>query len=283
MKFYFQLEFPIPKGKEEKLETFLINNDVNTILEINRIITIAFQQNEKKKLETLKINLLRSGLIKEKELNVEIIASHNWNKEWEKTIDPVFIKDKIIIYPSWKKNKIKRFKNRILIEIDPKMSFGTGHNETTQLILEMMCDYIDRNDVKMLDYGCGTGILAIAGIKLGIRKAIAIDIDKDSIMNAKEYIRNNNTETYITLKKCDINKISQKIFDVITANINYTIITRNIKLIKDKLSNYGKLFITGILQDEERDIFRVLYKNQFTILEVRRKAEWISIIAVNKQ
>jgi len=70
-------------------------------------------------------------------------------------------------------------KDKILIEIDPKMSFGTGHNETTQLVIELLIDEIDEEDKYILDYGCGTGILSIASIKLGMEKAIAIDIDDD--------------------------------------------------------------------------------------------------------
>jgi ribosomal protein L11 methylase PrmA len=66
----------------------------------------------------------------------------NWNVKWEKSIKPVYIRDKIVIYPSWKKHHIKDSNRKVNIEIDPKFSFGTGHNGTTQLILEMMCDHL---------------------------------------------------------------------------------------------------------------------------------------------
>ncbi len=140
------------------------------------------------------------------------------------------------------------------------MSFGTGHNETTQLILELMCDYITTNDKTMLDYGCGTGILAIAGIKLGLNKAIAIDIDSDGIENAEENIKNNNCEN-----------------SIICANLTSQIIIQNLKNISKKLKPNGKLFITGILKDEKKSIINELKKCRFEIKEIRDKAEWTGL------
>jgi ribosomal protein L11 methyltransferase len=106
------------------------------------------------------------------EIKIEKFEDRNWNDEWEKSIQPVYIKDKIIIHSSWNKDSIVNPDGKILIEIDPKMSFGTGHNETTQVVLEMLCEYLMRNDKTMLDYGAGTAVLSIAAAKLGVENIL---------------------------------------------------------------------------------------------------------------
>ena len=196
--------------------------------------------------------------------------------EWEKSIEPVYIKDKIIVYPSWKNNELKNPNGKILIEIDPKMSFGTGHNETTQMMLELMYDYIDNNDKYLLDYGCGTAVLAIAGIKLGVKLAVAIDIDEDSILNAMECMRKNEVSNIVKLYKTNINEISEKDFDIIVCNIDRTVILGNLKTIHAKLKPGGKLFITGILREEENEVKDSLKKQKFELIETRNKAEWLA-------
>jgi ribosomal protein L11 methyltransferase len=200
----------------------------------------------------------------------------------ESSIKPVYIKNRIIIYPSWKKDSVSKERDKILIEIDPKMSFGTGHNDTTQLILEMMYDLMGPNDVSMLDYGCGTSILAIAAIKLGLKKAVSIDIDDDAIENAKENIRKNKVERQISLHKSEINKITESEFDIICANLTSSVVLVNLNYIADKLRTGGKLFVTGILVEEKDEMGKTLIKNNFEIKEIRHKGEWCGFYCLLK-
>ena len=132
----------------------------------------------------------------------------------------------------------------------------------------------------MLDYGCGTAVLAIAGVKLGIKKAVAIDIDEDSIINAEEYIKRNGVSKSIKLYKANINCIKETDFDIITANIDRTVITENLEIIHSKLKTNGKLLITGILHEEEKEITNALRKQNFKIIEIRKKAEWLAFYSV---
>ena len=162
------------------------------------------------------------------------------------------------------------------------MSFGTGHNETTQLILEFLVDKIDINDNFMLDYGCGTGILSIAAVKLGVKKVMAIDIDEDSIQNAEEYIDNNHVKDEIKLFKGDISDIQETGFDIICANIIRSVIEDNLNFIYSKLKYNGKLFISGVLIDEQDKILASLNKYNFKIENIIRKAEWLGIYAKKK-
>ena len=273
-KIYYGVIIAFSKDNYDDIYNLLYVEDIKTILEDNGII--KFYIEEISTAELIKEKLLSLPSITEKDISIYKLENHDWKKEWEKSIEPVYIKDRIIVYPSWKKNKLENPNGKILIEIDPKMSFGTGHNETTQLMLEMMCEYIDNKDKYLLDYGCGTAVLAIAGIKLGIESAVAIDIDEDSIVNAKEYISNNKVSDYIKLYKANIDEISEKDFDVIVCNIDRTVITANLDTINSKLKPGGKLFITGILLEEENEIIEALEEYKFKHIETRKKAEWLA-------
>lgn len=282
-KSFFELEIEFNDSNYEKVLEVIYLSNIKNILETDKSLILYFTESDKNKTDELVRIIFSKKLADKKSIILKVIQEQDWNDNWKKTIKPVFIKDKIIIYPSWLKKEIQRFKNRILIEIDPKMSFGTGHNETTQLVLELMCDFFDSNDKYVLDYGCGTGVLAIAAVKLGVKKAIAIDIDEDSIENAKEYSVINKVSDKIKIYKKDIFEIRNKNFDIIYANILRNVIEKNLNEINCKLKIGGKLFISGVLADEENKISDSLRESNFRIIDKRFKSEWLGIFAVKEK
>lgn len=279
---YFELEIAFNPGNIDEIYNELYLNGITSIIEENGVIKASLPEDMINTLEAIRDNLINNNIVKNHSIFISRFENMDWNKEWEKTIEPVYIKDKIIIYPSWKKDSLVNTESRILIEINPKMSFGTGHNETTQLILELMSDYMEQKDNFVLDYGCGTAVLAIAAAKLGAGQVIAIDIDDDSIDNAKEYISLNRTENNIKLYKSDITGISENGFDVVCANITSGVIIPNLNNIYNKLKPAGKLFITGILIEEKPGLINQINKAGFTILDNRDKAEWTGFYAIKK-
>jgi ribosomal protein L11 methyltransferase len=276
---YLELQIIYNKENYETIYNNLYISGVDSILEDDKCLRIYFPQDKKKEIEEL-MSILRekTGLNKDK-LILNKIETRNWNKEWEDSIEPIYLKDKIIIYPSWKKNKLINPNNKVLIEIDPKMSFGTGHNETTQLVLDFLIDEIDEEDKYMLDYGCGTGILTICSIKLGIEKAVALDIDEDSIKNAKENFKVNGVGKNVKLIKANISEIKESRFDIICANIIRSVIEENLGSIYDKLKTGGKLFISGVLDTEEEKIRFILENKGFELKQINYKSEWLGIYA----
>lgn len=281
-RIYYKTEISYSPDNCDSIYNTLYLNGISSILDENGIISFFLPVEDIKNLEELKKELLNINGVHENNVLIEKFSDHDWNNEWEQTIEPVYIKNKIVVSPSWKLDSIPDKENKIIIVIDPKMSFGTAHNETTQMMLDMMLDYFEPSDKYLLDYGCGTAVLAIAAVKLGIQKALAIDIDDDSIDNAKEYIDLNGASENIILKKANIAGIEEKDFDVIIANIDRTVITSNIKSIYSKLKKGGKLFITGILIEEERELVECLKSNNFRIVETVTKAEWLSFYALKK-
>lgn len=271
-----EIRISFKKGYSDSIYGYLYRKGISTVLEERNSYKFYIPE--------IHCGKVIEGLIKSGLKGITAVRSvpykdKNWNREWEKSIKPVNVKNKIIVYPSWFKESVKKYSNKILIQIDPKMSFGTGHNETTQLMLGMMTDYIDSDDRYLLDFGCGSGVLAIAGIKLGIEKAVAIDIDEDSIMNSRENFEINRVKQYIKLYRKSIDSIRDKNFDIIAANIISGVITKNAKIISNKLKDNGKLFLSGILAGEKKKIIAVLKKNKFKTMEINRKAEWLGIYA----
>lgn len=278
-KNYFEVTITFNKNNIEQLYNALYMYGIKNILEENGMVRIYFSEDDEDNIESLKVSLMNDKVVKEKDFSVNKFEDKNWNKVWEESIEPVFIKDKIIIYPSWKKEKIKETEGKILIEIDPKMSFGTGHNETTQLILELMCENLKGEEELMLDYGCGTGILTIAGIKLGINNAVALDIDEDSLKNAEENFKKNSVSENVILYKSNISEIKEESFDVICANIIRSVIIENIEHISNKIKSKGKLFLSGILISEDQEILEYLTQHDFEVIDIISTSEWISIYA----
>ncbi len=276
---YFEITIPFNKENFEQIENTLYYFGIENILEENGVVKIYIEDNNEELIEKIKSELKNNH---KTEIKVEKFTDKNWNAEWENSIQPVYIKDKIVIHSSWNKETVENPEGKILIEIDPKMSFGTGHNETTQIVLEMFCEYLDANDRTMLDFGAGTAVLSIAAAKLGVENILAIEIDVDSIENAKEYIRNNGVEKHIKLDNCNISHVEESGFDVIAANIIRSVITANLKHIHSKLKSGGKLFISGILIEEEELLINELQKFDIEIIEVRKKTEWLGVYARKK-
>lgn len=282
-EYYIELEIAFSEATYDIIYNRLYTFGITSILEENGVLKIFFPPTEENTAEKIMFTLINEDDIHGDNISKNVFDNKDWNAEWEKTIEPVYILDKLVIYPSWKKDTLDLSKGNIPIEIDPKMSFGTGHNETTQLILEQMCTFIDPDtDKYLLDFGSGTGILSIAAVKLGVNSVVAIEIDDDSIQNAAEYFAVNSINEGITMFQKDISEISETGFDVIAANITSNIIIPNLPLMNSKLKTGGKIFITGILKEETETLINALTENNFMMEELKQRAEWSAFYAVKK-
>lgn len=184
------------------------------------------------------------------------IEETNWNKVWESNFSPVVVDDFVGIRADFHE-PITSVEKEIVIT--PKMSFGTGHHATTYMMIQQMSE-LDFKNKRVLDFGTGTGILAILAEQLGAKEIVAIDYDEWSINNAKENIENNAC-TRIELRKQDNPEAKGENFDIILANINKHIILENLKTLNALLGENGKLLLSGLLHEDREDIMKIANAN----------------------
>jgi ribosomal protein L11 methyltransferase len=220
-------------------------------------------------------NLVNQDLIKSFSIEENEIENRNWNEDWEKSINIIKVSNRIIIKPSFREYIPQ--KNQIVITIDPKMSFGTGEHQSTQLVLRLLEKNIT-NGCNVLDVGTGSGILAIASIKLGAVNAIGIDNDEWSYNNALENIRLNEVSDKIEIRLAEINKINEQNFDLILANIQKNILMDISGEIKNHLKHGGMIILSGVLTTDKEEIYNC-YKNLgFTKLQTEKMDDWIALL-----
>lgn len=200
------------------------------------------------------------------------IEPKNWNEEWEKDYAPVIINDQCIIKAPFHKN-LPDYPYTILIE--PKMSFGTGHHETTSLMINMMLTF-DFTNKKVLDIGCGTGVLAILASKMGAKEIFAADIDTWAYENSVENIDKNKCKNIVT-KLGGMEVIPNRKFDVILANINRNILLENIGNYAGALDKKGHIFFSGIYKNDVQVLQNSAERYGLTFKKMKEKNDWVAL------
>jgi ribosomal protein L11 methyltransferase len=201
----------------------------------------------------------------------EKIAETNWNRIWESNFDPVVVGDYVAVRADFHK-PITHTKFEIVIT--PKMSFGTGHHATTYMMIELM-EQINFSGKSVLDFGTGTGILAILAEKSGSEYVSAIDNDDWSIMNAEENFVKNNCNKIVLKKRSDA-ELGNK-FDVILANINKNVILGNLDILKRQLKNDGTLLLSGLLEPDGDDILAMANQLGLILQKKLTRNNWVAI------
>jgi ribosomal protein L11 methyltransferase len=205
------------------------------------------------------------------EFNKAIIRETNWNKVWESNFDPVIVDDFVAVRADFHQ-PLKGVEHEIIIT--PKMSFGTGHHATTYMMMQQMRQ-LDFKNKMVLDFGTGTGVLAVFSEKLGAKKIIAIDNDEWSIENATENFRKNGCAR-IELLKAD--KVPASIaFDIILANINKNVILDNFASLASQLLPGATLLISGLLKEDENVIFRKMTEYSLHMIQTTVRDNWLCL------
>ncbi len=204
----------------------------------------------------------------------EKVAEQNWNEIWEKEVPVIVVTDTVGIAPS---RKIDQLNTKIKIEINPKMSFGTGTHPSTRLMCRMMEQHIAPGTT-WLDVGCGTGVLAVLAVRLGAAKVIAFDNNEWAIENSKENFKLNDVETAVELYDWDIDDVELPLADGILANINLDIILNSLpKFTKSLRKGSGLLIVSGILAENEEEVIEKAKSYALTHVETMDDEEWVSI------
>ncbi|MGB0839076.1 MAG: 50S ribosomal protein L11 methyltransferase [Chitinophagales bacterium] len=202
-----------------------------------------------------------------------LTPDQNWNKKWEDNFfTPITIKDKVLVKATFHETTQDL---PYTITINPKLAFGTGHHETTSLVLEQMLS-IDFQEQQVLDYGCGTGILAIMASQLGAKSVLAIDYDHWSYENTFENLSLNNIEN-VTPIHGEINALTNQKFDTILANINKNVLLNTMSNMIDLLKKGGQLLMSGILLTDKTAMIETATNAGLSLQHALEKGEWVCL------
>lgn len=205
------------------------------------------------------------------------IPFQNWNEKWESDFDPVFVEDKLTILAPFHDKSIAK---GLSIEIQPQMSFGTGHHQTTWLMSKRMFAF-ESFPNRVLDMGTGTGVLAILAEKLGAKDILAIDIEEWSAENTIENALRNNCENIVT-KWGDVDLIEGLTFDLILANINKNVLKHQIPSYSKALVSGGKLLLSGFFTSDVDEIVAFASEHDFSYLSTLDKETWACVLLEKK-
>lgn len=259
----------------------VLNNDQENRIEIlayypisdfNKIYPVIMKKVKELKNYGLSISDLK--------FEINTTSDDDWSTSWYDFFKSIKIGEGFKVCPSWSDCESS---DRQVIKIYPGRAFGIGSHESTELALENLekCLKIksDNENIKMLDIGTGTGILAIAAAKMGVKSVLGIDIDKNAVNSAIKNIKINEIEDIVKIKNKDIKDkidIDTK-YDLIVANLLPDLIINLFTEIIKYLRSGGILIISGIVEKRKDEIFSLISKHTFSLLEERKKNNWISL------
>lgn len=206
-----------------------------------------------------------------------VIQAENWNERWEETIQPLAV-GPFLVKPTWA-DVPAAHRDTILLEIDPKMSFGTGYHASTRLALRFLAGLVRPGD-HVLDAGSGTGILAIAAIKLGAAWAVAFDHDPWSQQNAVENFYLNKVDKQIAFRKGTLDEVLEEGFDLILANINRTVLLDLLPAFVQKVKHGGHAVLAGLLGTDRARLLDAAAASGFAAADEASEGEWWSVVLV---
>ncbi len=218
-------------------------------------------------------------ILKSDEFNIsytfEEIEQTNWNEEWEKNFNPILVDDICSVRAPFHPKPDTKYD----IIIEPKMSFGTGHHETTHMMIQHILKN-DFNNKSVLDMGCGTGVLAILAEMKGANSLDAIDYDNWCYLNSLENVERNNCKN-ITVIEGDASALKNKHYDIIIANINRNILLNDMATYVKCLNTNGVLFLSGFYNDDIPIIEEECNKHGLKHVETLEKNHWVALKFVN--
>jgi len=209
-----------------------------------------------------------------------LTEDQNWNEEWEKKFSPVVVDEGVLIRAPFH-NSQDDLKYTLVIE--PKMSFGTGHHHTTRLMIRAM-GRMGVEGKRILDMGCGTGVLGIYGCLKGASRVLGVDFDQWAYENALENVARNGAAS-MEVRLGDVGVLDQEMFDIILANITRNTLVRDMSAYTSHLVDEGRILVSGILAEDAQYVLNEAYRCGLHHENTEEESNWISlsfIKAVNR-
>ena len=209
---------------------------------------------------------------------LQTVEEQNWNEAWEKNFEPIIVEKQCLVRATFH-TIAQTYPYEIII--DPKMSFGTGHHATTYL---MLCEQlkIEHTGKRVMDAGCGTGILSIMAEKRGAASVLALDIDEWAVSNSQENFELNQCSA-INLFQGTINKITDsEPFDIVLANINRNVLLAEIPRYTEHLAPDGQLLLSGFYEEDVPRIIEVATAQGLALANTQVRDRWACLLFQSK-
>ncbi|API86837.1 50S ribosomal protein L11 methyltransferase [Francisella uliginis] len=277
MQQWHQLQFSVKSKFFDIIEDYLFNNDAGSITRVdkpNDIVNVVVLYEDHYDIDHI-INTLKKEFesILESEISYEIIKDQQWEAAWLYDYEPIKVGKNIVVYPNWR--ELPNDKNHTYIIVDPSIAFGCGNHETTKMCLEWLEDHVT-NDSNVLDYGCGTGVLAIGAVKLGAGFAQGIDIDPNSIESSIKNAAGNNVADKT---KFSDNTPTQQ-FDLVVANIFSNVLISLVESITGSLKQGGSLALSGIIENQVDEVQEEFKKHGISFNQPKQMGQWFLLDGV---
>lgn len=211
-----------------------------------------------------------------REVTVRYAEDQDWAETWKQYFHTIRVGKRIVIKPSWEKFEPEQGDK--VIEIDPGMAFGTGYHPTTQLCLKLLEKYM-RPRATVVDFGTGSGILALAAARLKASLVIAFDMDSVAVQAARENVVRNDLQEVIEVHQTDNPKFINLRVDIVVANLIADIIIANANAMSNLLRPGGVLITSGIIRERQIEVEQALRNVGFDIIETPHEGEWVAIAA----
>ncbi len=211
------------------------------------------------------------------------VREEDWANNWKQYFKPIEVGEKFVICPSWE--RYEGDGGRIVLRIDPSSSFGTGGHQTTQLCIEQL-ERVVTPDHKVLDMGCGSGILSAAALLLGARKVLAVDIDEGAVHTARENVKENGFSgdrftalcANVLADSAAAGVVAAAKYDIIAANIVADVIIAMGELLASVLAKDGTLICSGILAERAQEVVDALGTYGLEQVSLHEKQDWVAIV-----
>ena len=210
------------------------------------------------------------------EIEHSIVDDEDWKNKWKEFFKPAKITDSITVCPTWE--EYESASDETVIRIDPGMAFGTGTHETTSSCIILMEKYL-KPEFKVLDVGCGSGILAIAAAFMGCSEVMGVDLDPDAIVAAKENVKINSVEERVEILKGDLAEGLDIKADMVAANLTVNLIERLLADISAHMTADGMFIASGILTEQEQQAKDAMKAQGLEIVETLIRGDWCTIAA----
>lgn len=212
-----------------------------------------------------------------------IVDDEDWKDKWKEHFKPTHITDSLVVKPTWE--EYEPAEGETVIQIDPGMAFGTGTHETTSLCMKLLEKYLGDSpqEKKVMDIGCGSGILSVAAALMGSGRVMGVEIDKDAVEVANENVKLNHVEDTVTVKQGNLTDGADFKADIIVANLMADLVVKLASGARSHLNKDGIYISSGILLEKKEQVAEAVKAAGFEIMEITEDGEWCAIAAKVKK